>query len=101
METPNTAKLNHPIPVNTEVGFDVPDGGCIGQPIVTCRCGAVIPNDEIDYSNGCNEKGEEYGELSAQCNVCKADYETSQWGEWDDKNEAIEYLKDYIEGSSR
>ena len=72
----------------------------IDQPVVTCRCGAVIPNDEIDYSNRCNEEGEEYAEVTAQCNVCKAYYETSQWGEWDNKNEAIEYLKDYIEGSN-
>lgn len=67
------------------------------QSIVACHCGAIIPNDEISCVNGCNEEGEEYGEVSAQCNVCKRDYETFQWGEWDDRDEAIEYLKEYIE----
>ncbi len=68
------------------------------QHTITCRCGAIIPDDEIDYCNRCNEEGEEYGEVSAQCNICKANYQASQWGEWSNRDEAVEYLKEYIEG---
>ena len=66
--------------------------------VVVCRCGATIPDDEVDYWNGCNEEGEEYGVVTVQCLSCKADYETSQWGEWDDKSDAVQYLTDYIKG---
>lgn len=64
---------------------------------VICRCGATIPDDYIDYWNGCNELGEDYGKVSAQCPKCKAEYEANQWGEWDSKEEAIECLADYYE----
>lgn len=69
-----------------------------GKPHVVCRCGATIPDDEVDYWNGCNEEGEDYGVVTAQCPKCKTDYETSQWGEWDNKEDAVEYLSDYIKG---
>jgi hypothetical protein len=63
---------------------------------VKCQCGAAIPEDQIDYLCGCNEEGEDYGEVSATCRLCGKEYETFQWRCWDDKNEAIEYLKNYI-----
>lgn len=63
---------------------------------VTCRCGSIIPDDNIDERNGCNEEGEEFGTVSAICDKCGNDYETSQWGEWDDLEEAKEYLQEYI-----
>ncbi len=64
--------------------------------IVVCRCGSVIPSDQIEVRNRCNEEGEDYGEVSAECNVCHNDYETSQWGEWDNKEEAVKHLMEYI-----
>jgi hypothetical protein len=68
------------------------------QAHVTCRCGAIIPDDNIDKWNGCNEEGEDYGVVTANCDKCDADYETSQWGEWDDLEDAKSYLQDYING---
>ncbi len=65
---------------------------------VTCLCGAIIPDDNIDKWNGCNEEGEDYGVVTANCDKCGADYETSQWGEWDDLEDAKSYLQDYING---
>jgi hypothetical protein len=64
--------------------------------IVTCRCGAIIPDDNIDDRNGCNEEGEEFGTVTANCDKCGHDYETSQWGEWTDLEEAKGYLQEYI-----
>ncbi len=60
--------------------------------------GANIPYDDVDYWNGCNDEGEEYCVVTAQCPECKTDYETSQCGEWDNKSDAIKYLADYIKG---
>jgi hypothetical protein len=68
------------------------------QTAVTCRCGAIIPDDNIDKWNGCNEEGEDYGVVTANCDKCGADYETSQWGEWDGLEDAKSYLQDYING---
>lgn len=68
------------------------------QYYVTCRCGAIIPDDNIDKWNGCNEEGEEYVVVTADCDKCGADYRTSQWGEWDDLEDAKSYLQDYING---
>lgn len=65
-------------------------------PVVTCICGEVIPNSNMEYSNRCNEEGEEYGEVSIKCSFCKTEYETSQWGEFENKEEAMEYLIEYI-----
>jgi hypothetical protein len=65
--------------------------------VIICRCGANIPEHNIDHYNGCNEEGEEYGVVSAYCDICHKEYETSQWGEWDDyiqaKNTLIQYIK--------
>lgn len=65
--------------------------------IVVCRCGASIPEHKIDYCNRCTEEGEEYGEASAECIVCKAEYEVSQWMEWEDRTDAINALIEHIE----
>lgn len=61
-----------------------------------CNCGNAINDDEIDYSNRCNEEGKEYGVVTATCDKCYTDYETSQRGEWEDFEEAKSYLQDYI-----
>ncbi len=66
-------------------------------PIVHCICGALISNEEIDHNNRCNEDGEYFGVVSVQCPACKHEYDTSQWGEWDDDKAAIQHMKDYID----
>ncbi len=68
--------------------------------IITCGCGAIISPDNIDHWNGTNDEGEEYGQVTAYCDVCKKDYETFQWGEWEDESEVITCLKEYIENSN-
>ncbi|MBK9479951.1 MAG: hypothetical protein IPN99_14115 [Bacteroidetes bacterium] len=66
---------------------------------VTCRCGAIIPDDNIDKWNGCNEEGEDYGVVTANCDKCGADYETTaNLSEWDDLEDAKSYLQDYLNG---
>jgi hypothetical protein len=61
-----------------------------------CKCGEIIPDANIDYSNRCNEEGEDYFEASAHCDKCKADYDTSGWGEINSTDEAKEYLIDGV-----
>ncbi len=63
---------------------------------IICKCGSIILNDNIDFWNGCNEEGEEYGVITAKCDKCGKDYETSEWGEWENEEAAKEYLQDYI-----
>lgn len=63
---------------------------------LTCECGAIIPLENVDHNNGCNEEGEDYGIVSAHCNACNKEYETSTWGEWDSFEEAVNYLMEYI-----
>lgn len=71
----------------------------IREPIhVICRCGAIIPDEDIEKINGSNEEGEDYGEVSAYCEKCGTEYETMKWGEWDDLEEAKSVLHDYISG---
>lgn len=64
--------------------------------IVICKCGSVIPNTEISYSNGTNEEGEEFAEVYADCPVCKISYEGNQWGHIENEEEAAQCLIDYI-----
>lgn len=54
--------------------------------IVTCSCGAIIPHENIDHWNGCNEEGEEYG----------WSYGIFQWGEWESRDEALRHIKNYL-----
>lgn len=63
---------------------------------VVCSCGAMIKADDIDYSNGSNEEGEDYSIVSASCNRCQKDYLVSDWGEIGDINEAIASLQNHI-----
>lgn len=65
------------------------------MPII-CRCGAIISDDAIEFWNASNEEGEEYGVVTAECKSCGVEYETSQWGEWDSKEDAMQYLSNYI-----
>ncbi|MBC8490893.1 MAG: hypothetical protein H8D45_33170 [Bacteroidetes bacterium] len=64
-------------------------------PVVTCCCGLVIPDSEIEYSNRCNEEGEEYYEGTADCK-CGKEYEWSEWGECESLTEAKEDLIEHI-----
>lgn len=65
---------------------------------VSCCCGLTIPDSEIDYKNGCNEEGEDYFIVIADC-TCGKDYEVSGWGELDSITEAKEELKEYIKSN--
>lgn len=62
---------------------------------IICHCGAIIKDDDIEHWNKTNDEGEEYGEVEATC-VCGKSYRTTQWGEWDSREEAKERLKEYI-----
>ena len=64
--------------------------------IVTCLCGEIVPTENIDKYNRCNEFGEDYGEVDAECKKCGAYYETSQWSWFENLEEAIDLLKEYI-----
>lgn len=64
--------------------------------LVICSCGSVIPEDDISYSNRCNEEGEEYYEVCAECSSCTKFWETSEWGECEDMQEAQQVLIRYI-----
>lgn len=53
----------------------------------------------IDYlsQNGFSyEKGEDYCVVSATCDICSSEYETTEWGEWENLEAAKEVLQDYI-----
>jgi uncharacterized protein YqfB (UPF0267 family) len=46
-----------------------------------CKCGAVIPEMNIEVIYKSNEEGEEYCEIEAICTVCRTDYTgLSEWG---------------------
>lgn len=65
--------------------------------IVTCPiCGETIPDTNIENWNGCNEEGEDYGKVTATCEKCSGEYETYQWGEWQNFEEAKERLNEYL-----
>lgn len=63
---------------------------------VVCNCGSIIPDENIENLNKCNEFGEDYGVVTASCEKCGANHETSKWGEWCDFEEAKIYLQEYI-----
>ncbi len=66
------------------------------QNILICKCGTEIPDSEIEYKNSENEEGEEYGDAYCSCSVCQADYETWQWGGFENREHAKGVLIDYI-----
>lgn len=56
------------------------------------KCDTVLSDEDIWYRNGCNEEGEDYGIVEAECPSCGMGWEESQWGEFEDLEEAKEYL---------
>lgn len=64
---------------------------------IRCECGNLMSVTDADINNGTNEEGEEYGAVSIRCIICKKDYEDSRWGEWNNDQQAIEVLKEYVE----
>lgn len=66
--------------------------------IIICTCGSVIK--DVDHISGCNDEGEDYGEVSATCKTCGKEWEVWRWGEWENKIEAINHLIGHIRGSS-
>lgn len=65
------------------------------QEFKCAECGEVIPPDNIDYSNKCNDEGEDYHEVTAWCPNCKKDHEANGWGECADTDDAIGSLIQY------
>lgn len=65
-------------------------------PRVVCTCGADILPEDIEMTLRDNEEGEELGVVSAVCGNCKSEWETFQWGWFDDNFEACQYLSDYL-----
>ncbi len=68
---------------------------------IKCACGNFISDDIIDFFNSENEEGEEYGEVNISCAKCGETYEAWQWGQFEDKNEAIDFIQDYINDTDR
>lgn len=68
----------------------------VKKPGVVCRCGAIIPEDEITYWT--DYWNEDCGVVITQCPNCEAYYETSRPEEWDSKSDAVQYLANYIAG---
>jgi len=68
---------------------------------VTCCCGSIIKDDNIDLQNSCNEEGEEYYEGYAKCNKCNKEWEWNEWGEYNSLAEAKEELQDYINNNCK
>lgn len=66
--------------------------------VITCICGAEIPDSSIDWFNSTNEEGEEYGIAEATCATCRKEYEVSTWGEIEGIDDAKDLIKDEIEG---
>ncbi len=62
---------------------------------VKCTCGEIIPPDNVDTTNGCNEEGEEYYEGEAYCK-CGKEYEWNEWGECDSISQSLEDLQEHI-----
>lgn len=55
-------------------------------------CGSELVNGQhIDYWNGCNEEGEDYGVVKVVC-PCGFEIEDSKWGEWEDYDDVSEFL---------
>ncbi len=63
---------------------------------IICKCGNIIESHEIDYRNGTNEEGEEYGEAEVTCLMCGKEYSTNQWGNFEGKWEAIQLISDKV-----
>jgi hypothetical protein len=52
----------------------------------TYKCGKEIELNEIDFSNKCNEEGEDYYEFNFKCFKCGLELEGSGWGDVSDKH---------------
>lgn len=63
-----------------------------------CKCWEIIPDENIDYNNKCNEIWEDYYICQANCETCKKEYESSDRWECDNIEEAKENIKYVIEG---
>lgn len=48
---------------------------------MNCKCGKEISPDEIDYSNGCNEEGEDYYTFEFRCSGCGLEIEGFGYGD--------------------
>jgi hypothetical protein len=64
-----------------------------------CKCQNVIEDDHVDYSNRCNEEGEDWVQLEYFCRHCLREDAFSEWGWCETKLEAIEKIQSYIDES--
>ena len=81
--------------IESQIPVDSPDYH--PQTVIHCpKCNTAIVDADISFYNGVNEEGEDYGEVFAECRTCHSYYETSQWGSFDDLNEAKESLFNYL-----
>ena len=48
---------------------------------VICRCGAIIPEENINHYICCDEDDEDYTVVKAKCNRCGKDYRFEEWGQ--------------------
>lgn len=53
----------------------------INNDYIECDCGGVLTEKDVVFSNGCNEKGEDYHEGTIICDKCGKHHEFSDWGE--------------------
>ncbi len=47
-----------------------------------CKCGDLITPEIVEYSNRCNEEGEDWCEYIINCATC-GEFDLSGWGECD------------------
>lgn len=62
-----------------------------------CKCGQLFTLDDCEKQGGCNEEGEDFTDISAECPSCKKTYEFFCWGEVED-DEILELLNEHIQG---
>lgn len=41
---------------------------------IICKCGAIVPDEKIHFSEGFNSDGDEMGHAGFKCNNCGIDY---------------------------
>lgn len=61
-----------------------------------CSCGNELTEDNVYYSNGCNEEGEDYSVYKFECENCKLSVDFSDWGECENPIEAYKKVQSYI-----
>jgi len=61
-----------------------------------CLCGNTISNDDISFSGGNSDTGEEFCIITYMCDNCGIEVEYSTWGEYDYENRQ-EYMEEIVD----